>query len=339
MKIYINGRFLTQRPTGVQFYAQEFCKEIESVIDFEILVPKKQEIVNQSLNHKIKKVGNLKGYLWEQISLPNFIKKEPNSILINLCNLAPISLNNQIITIHDLAFIENRKWFSMPFQKVYNFIIPRIVKNSLAIITVSETIKKEIITHFKINETKVNVVYNKVSADLIKAIPCKPNINITSNDFYLMVGSNNPRKNFAFVEEIFFTQLKHKKIVLVGADHSSFNTENSINNDNIVRLKNASVNEIAWLYKNTIALINPSFYEGFGIPNIEAMYFKTPILCSNIPVFKEVCSNYASYFELGNESDFITHLNAISLENNANTNLDFFQNQNRVDQIKKILNL
>lgn len=339
MKIYINGRFLTQRPTGVQFYAQEICKEIESEIDFEILVPKKQEIVNQSLNHKIKKIGNLKGYLWEQISLPNFVKREPNSILINLCNLAPISLNNQIITIHDLAFIKNKDWFSVPFQKVYNFIIPRIIKNSSAIITVSETIKKDIITHFKINEAKVNVVYNKVSADLIKAIPSKPNIKITSNDFYLMVGSNNPRKNFAFVEKIFSSQLKHKKIIIVGADHPSFNAENTINNDNIFRLKNASVNEIAWLYKNTIALINPSFYEGFGIPNIESMYFNTSILCSNIPVFKEVCSNYASYFELGNESGFITQLNTIGSENEANNNLVFFQNQNRVNQIKKILNL
>lgn len=338
MKIYINGRFLTQQPTGVQFFAQEICKEIENDIDFEILVPKNQALINNSFNHKIKKIGSFKGYLWEQINLPNFIKKEPNCILINLCNLAPISISNQIITIHDLAFIENKNWFSLPFQKVYNFIIPRIVKKNKAIITVSETIKNELVNHFKIEETKVSVIYNKLNTKLINSEPKKPSILFEVQEFYLMVGSNNPRKNFAFVEKIFTKQLANKNLIIVGADHSSFNSSESINSKKIIRLKNVTENELAWLYKNTLAVINPSFYEGFGIPNIEAMFFKTPILCSNIPVFKEVCANYADYFELGNEVDFIEKLNSISSYNKENSNLDFFQNQNRINQLKNLLN-
>lgn len=338
MKIYINGRFLTQQPTGVQYFAQELCKEIENDIDFEILVPKNQVLINNTFNHKIKQIGSLKGYLWEQVSLPNFIKNQANCILINLCNLAPVSIRNQIVTIHDLAFIKNKNWFSLPFQKVYNFIIPRIVKKSKAIITVSETIKKELVNHFKIDTNKITVVYNKLNTSLINSTEEKPS-NLTKNEpFYLMVGSNNPRKNFAFVEKIFTNQLTDKKLVIVGADHSSFNTSESINNQNIIRLKNATSNELAWLYKNTMALINPSFYEGFGIPNIEAMYFKVPILCSNIPVFKEVSGDYASYFDLGNESDFITKIDSIKPYNEVVSKLDFFQNQNRINQLKNLLN-
>jgi glycosyltransferase involved in cell wall biosynthesis len=339
MKIYINGRFLTQHPTGVQFFAQEICKEIENEIDFEILVPKNQVLVNNSFNHKVRKIGSFKGYLWEQISLSNFIKNQPNCLLINLCNLAPVAISNQIVTIHDLAFIKNKNWFSLPFQKVYNFIIPRIVKKSKAIITVSETIKNELTNHFKIEDTKVTVLYNKLNTNLITSTEEKPLIPFEAHQFYLMVGSNNPRKNFAFVEQVFTNQLTDKKLVIVGADHSSFNSNESINSNNIVRLKNVTENELAWLYKNTMALINPSFYEGFGIPNIEAMYFKTPILCSNIPVFKEVCNKYAGYFELGNEVDFIEKLNSIPPYNKENSNLDFFQSQNRINQLKKILNL
>jgi glycosyltransferase involved in cell wall biosynthesis len=339
MKIYINGRFLTQHPTGVQFFAQEICKEIENDIDFEILVPKNQILVNKSFNNKVKKIGTFKGYLWEQISLPSFIKKEPNSILINLCNLAPLSISNQIITIHDLAFIKNKDWFSLPFQKVYNYIIPRIVKKSQAIITVSETIKNELLNHFKIEENKVSIIYNKLNTSLINSIPEKPSVQFEAQEFYLMVGSNNPRKNFAFVEQVFTNQLTDKKLVIVGVDHSSFNSNDSVNSKNIVRLRNVTENELAWLYKNTLALINPSFYEGFGIPNIEAMYFKAPILCSNIPVFKEICDNYANYFKLGDTSDFILRLGSLKPYSEANNKLNYFQSQNRIDQLKKLLNL
>lgn len=342
MKLYINGRFLTQQLTGVQVFAQEICKELDKSVDFEILVPKNQFIVNKSLNHKITKIGNLKGYFWEQISLPRFIKKQPYAILLNLCNLAPISLSNQVITIHDLAFIKNKNWFSFAFQKAYHFIIPKIVKNSKHIITVSETVKIELITTFELNPKKLSVIYNKLNQDLITSTPKKPQIPFETKEFYLMVGSNNPRKNFAFVEEIFLNELPNEKLVIVGANHTSFNTsKNTSEKNHLVRLKKTTHQELAWLYKNSKALINPSIYEGFGIPNIEAMYYHLPILCSNIPVFKEVCGSYAIYFELNNKIDFLKNLKKLDLNILVNTqnNVEFFQSQNRVLQLKQLLNL
>ena len=94
------------------------------------------------------------------------------------------------------------------------------------------------------------------------------------------------------------------------------------------------------MYQNTKAVINPSFYEGFGIPNLEAMYFKVPLLCSNIPVFKEISGDYSSYFELGNEKDFIHQLTNIDEHPSEGKNrFSFFQSQNRSEQIKVILGL
>lgn len=341
MKVYINGRFLTQHPTGVQFFAQEICKELDGKIDFEILVPINQPLINHSLNHKVKKIGYLKGYLWEQFSLPNYIRTQPNCLLLNLCNLAPISIQNQVITIHDLAFVKNSNWFSLTFQLAYNFIIPKIIVNSKAIITVSETIKQELINILKVNPEKIHVVFNKVSDNLIKSIPKKPLQSFNTKNYYLMVGSNNSRKNFAFVEEQFSKQLSHENLIILGASHASFkNTNSSIESKNIIRLKHVSNEELAWLYTNCKALINPSFYEGFGIPNIEAMYFNTPVLCSKIDVFEEICGNYAHYFEIGNVSDFIDKITSIELEeSNINNNrFEHFQSQNRAEMIIKILN-
>ena len=334
-QLFINGRFLTQETTGVQVFAEEICKELEGVIDYTLLVPKNQQLINTSLNHKVKKIGNCKGYLWEQFSLPKFLKKQPNALLLNLCNLAPIGINKQIVTIHDLAFLKNKNWFSYKFQKAYNYIVPKIVDSSESIITVSKTVKEEIVTTFKVPNEKITVVYNKVSKNLVEAIPTPPKMKFEK--FYLMVGSNNPRKNFEFVDTIFKQELKNEKLVVVGGSHISFKaTDKTTTTPNISYLNNVSVEELKWLYQNTKGVICPSFYEGFGIPNIEAMCFDVPLLCSDIDVFKEVCGDYALYFKLEDKQDFITKINQLKKTKSGNK-FEFYQSQDRVSLIQKLL--
>ena len=91
-KIYINGRFLTQNITGVQRYAIEIVKALDKYLNynklndeykFEVVCPKN---IKQNLNLKnieIKKIGNLKGHLWEQIELPLYVKNKLNTIYKN----------------------------------------------------------------------------------------------------------------------------------------------------------------------------------------------------------------------------------------------------------------
>ena len=94
--IYINGRFLTQKITGVQRYAIEVTKQLEKQnsdeYKFIILAPKKNIIQNIELkNIQIKKIGKFKGYLWEQLSLPLYILlHNKKAKLLNMCNVAPI---------------------------------------------------------------------------------------------------------------------------------------------------------------------------------------------------------------------------------------------------------
>jgi len=348
MKFFINGRFLTQRISGVQSFAREICRELIKETDLIILVPSNARLYDDEFSAQVKKIGFFNGHLWEQISLPLFLRNQPNATLLNLCNTGPLIVRKQICTIHDLAFLKNPKWFHPVFSMVYTFLIPRLTRKSIGILTVSETIKNELVKEYNIPEKKIAVVGNKVAQSIIDARPIAAfDYRLLPKEYFLMVGSDNPRKNLTFVERIFVEGTIGKKLVIAGGSHRSFNNEKRINYtvDNIIKLDYVDNERLQWLYKNAIALINPSFYEGFGMTNIEAMMFGCQVICSDIPVFREVCQESAFYFKLNNAESLknclIKHMeNKVQVEENKIAGrkiVEKFQNAKRTQAILNML--
>jgi glycosyltransferase involved in cell wall biosynthesis len=346
-RVFVNGRFLTQQISGVQAFARSMCKElINEIPDLVILVPENSAKVNDEFADHVQFSGKLKGHFWEQLYLPKFMKQYPDAILINLCNSGPIRIKNQVATIHDLAFIKNPGWFHLAFSTWYNFMVPKLLKNSKITITVSETIKKEIAAAKLTAANKIIVVGNKVADELLNAQAIAPsNKSIAEKGFFLMVGSTDPRKNFKFIERFFATQTTAHKLVIVGGANKNFSKENQLQSENIIRNGYTSPGELKWLYQHAIAFINPSLYEGFGIPNLEAMAFECHVICSDIPVFREICKNAVFYFDLGNKEALKKCIEQV-LENKILTETKTLegkgifteiQNQNRTSKILKAL--
>ncbi len=345
-QLFINGRFLTQRISGVQSFAREVCRELMAQKPITILVPANAQLIDDEFANCIKRVGLFGGHLWEQLSLPLFMAQQKNAMLLNLCNTGPLMVNQQIVTIHDLAFLKNPSWFHPVFSKVYSFLIPQLAERSQFIITVSETIKQEIEQKFEVDANKIIVVGNKVSAQLLNSKSIEAfDERIQPQNFFLMVGSDNPRKNFLFVEQIFSEEHVDSKLVIVGGSDKSFNNTTHTENKNIIRLHYTDNSTLLWLYKNAKALINPSLYEGFGIPNIEAMAMGCPVICSDIKVFKEVCGNAAFYFSLDKIDELkncIAQLNerselTIEKIHTGKNIFEKYQHENRVAKILKLL--
>lgn len=119
------------------------------------------------------------------------------------------------------------------------------------------------------------------------------------------------------------------KLVLVGkASSESFNC----NNQNIIFTGYLSDDELKVLYKHAFLYVFPSVYEGFGIPIIDAQAFGIPVICSNIPVFKEIAGKGAEFCEL-NILDVVKKIKTI-LEDNYKENLLI---QNGYNNIQKFL--
>jgi glycosyltransferase involved in cell wall biosynthesis len=305
--LYINGKFLFQQKSGVQSFARGILASlVKQNTSFIILIP---PLPCSEFKENTQPVGLFSNLmLWEQFSLPNYISKQKHAILLNLCNSAPLLSKNQFITIHDLAFeVRNVNWFSNSFKLWYRFLIPRICKSAKHIFTVSDFSKTELISQYTIPENKITIIPNGVS-DLIIS-----NHQFIKDKYILLVGSNNPRKNTqAVINNIELISANGLKLVILSSYASVFTQEKRNTHSAIIYLDFLEDEDYYALIKNSQALIYPSFYEGFGIPILESLCLKTPVICSDLNVFKQSFADLPVYCNTFSKKEFNNALTQIS---------------------------
>lgn len=298
MKICINARFLTQHMTGVQRYAVEIClelkrmrgDEIEFVSPCGIIQKKYAEMLNAQI------IGKHKGHVWEQIDLPLYLRKKGNPLLLNLCNTAPLFYRNKIVTVHDVAFMAYPQTYSKSFLYFYKFMIPRIMRTARKVVTVSEFSKKEICKYYHVDKDNVSVVYNAVSESF------RPLHQTERNSYFLAVSSMNYRKNFIYILEAFckYQEQGGKECLYIIGDlkNASFkeiDLSKYTSNPKIQFLGRVSDEDLIRYYSNAVAFVYPSFYEGFGIPPLEAQTCGCPAICAKASCLPEVFGDSVLY--------------------------------------------
>lgn len=313
--IYINGRFLTRPMTGVERYAYMICKTMAAMgQNFIVVCPNIPLQSSYDISGlQIVHFGRGNSHFWEQCVLPFFFIKKKNYLLLNFTGLGPIFIRHKIMTIHDLSFLENPKWFSLPYYLWYKLMTPLAVRTSKHIITVSQFSKNEILRFYPFIKAKnISVAYCDADEKKFHLIHEKPPI---SEKYVLAVSSLDPRKNFDRLIEA-FEKLPEYNLFIVGKRNRVFTREDFSNkeNKNIRFLGRVSDEELLNLYNQAACFIFPSIYEGFGIPPIEAMHCGCPVLAADIPVTREVCGDAALYF------------NPYSVKSIRDTVLQYFQN-------------
>ena len=206
--------------------------------------------------------------------------------------------DKHVITVHDLAILDTPErfssWSKWYFERIY---LPSL-KRCRAIITNSQFTQSRLQALFP-NLAHKSTVTPLAAKDFsqIESIPMKG----LGDEFFLFVGSSDPAKNFNLLLESYQEAegrgLALPKTIVVGA-HNFGAGDNRKSDKNIITLGSVSDRQLKWLYEKCLAFLFPSYYEGFGLPVLEAMSCSAPVICGRVCSLPEVAGGAACYSEL-----------------------------------------
>lgn len=248
--------------------------------------------------------------LWRTSKIKNDLKNDQIQLFHGLSHELPIGIEKTdiktVVTIHDLIFIRYPQFFKTIDRKIYFQKFSRSCKVANRIIAVSQQTKKDIVDFFNIDEKKIDVVYQgcnkvfkeKISLEKKQIITQKYNI---PKQFILYVGTIEERKNLITILKC-LKELPNQKLVIIGdGKHYKQKCLEYINKNKLKKqitfLKNITIEEMASIYQSAEMLIYPSVFEGFGIPIIEALYSKTPVITSKGGCFAEAGGPESIYID------------------------------------------
>ena len=310
-RIYVNGRFLQQPITGIQRYGRELLRVWDELIDsgeidsdqvtIEVLVPRAKVDAPRLRHIKVKQVGRFKGQLWTQLELP---AQSRDGLLFSPDNLQPLLaplLGPSVVTVHDLTFKLFPQAHTTPFRLLYGLLISNGIRNAKALITSTEAERTNIVGHYPSARDRIAVVHLGARPAQLLANQDEKQNNKPTERYILWVGSLISRKNpqGAIDAAVLVNQQMRLPLIVVGSGHRGMQKpEIRIQgNHDVVQFANRvnSSDDVIALYQNAVCLLFPTFYEGFGLPALEAMAYGCPVITSDIPVMREVCGDAALY--------------------------------------------
>lgn len=236
-----------------------------------------------------------------------------------------------VVTIHDVIPLIFPKQYPVSIRGKINYFLQKLaLKSCKFIITDSNISKKDIIKNLKVKEDKIVVIPLAVDSHF-KVLSDTHNLRIKRkyhlpDQFMLFVGDANYVKNLPFLIEGFYRltkslELKNLKLILVGGvflknvediDHPELESLKKVNrlikdyniNNKIIRPGQIEDKELVAFYNLSTLYVQPSLYEGFGLPILQAFACGTPVICSKSGSLPELGGNAAVYFDPNNIDQF-----------------------------------
>jgi len=317
MVIGIDAHSLHSQQCGNEVYTRnliENMSKIDSRNQYYLFITDKKlgrcPAVLQNSNFSISKLRPSNKWLRTPLALGLASLKKKLDILHVQYFAPPVFRGKLVVTIHDICFSPYPYFFSKQELLAFRFVKDGLKKAS-RIIAVSHFTKNELIQKMGISPDRIDVIYNGVSG-IFKPAESKEAIsNIKARygirgDYILYVGRLNARKNLINIIKA-YSLLKNeiiRKYKLVFVGKQSFGKEIIIKTmqdlkmtEDIIITDYVPVQDLPLLYNGAEIFVYPSFYEGFGLPVLEAMACGVPVITSNTSVFPEIAGDAAVMIE------------------------------------------
>ncbi|TXI94555.1 MAG: glycosyltransferase family 1 protein [Chryseobacterium cucumeris] len=319
MKIAFDAKRFFHNTSGLGNYSRDLVRilsEYERENEYLLLNKNKsergKEILERSNVHFIE---TSKGNLSRQLKMGKDAQRQGADIFHGLSGELPLKWDpkpiKKVVTIHDLIFVRYPQYYSFFDRKIHFWKFKKAADTADKIIAISEQTKKDIIQYLKVPETKIEVIYQgchhafkeQQSPELMKAVKEKFKL---PERFVLNVGTIEDRKNLLnVVKAINGTEIP---LVVVGRKTGYYKKIERFLKRNkmekqVLFLEGVSMDELACLYKLADIFVYPSFFEGFGIPVIEALFSKTVVVTSNTSCLPEAGGKDSVYVNPENDLD------------------------------------
>ncbi|MEG1667239.1 glycosyltransferase family 4 protein [Chryseobacterium sp.] len=319
MKIAFDAKRFFHNTSGLGNYSRDLVRILSKYYpenQYLLLNKNKSERGSEILeNSNVTFVETSKGTMSRQFKMGKDAQKENADIFHGLSGELPLKWDKKpikkIVTIHDLIFVRYPQYYSFFDRKIHLWKFKKAANTADKIIAISEQTKRDIIQYLKVPESKIKVIYQgchkafkeQQSEELIQQTKQKFNL---PERFILNVGTIEDRKNLLnIVKAIKDTEIP---LVVVGRKTkyyqkiASFIQKNKMEKQ-VHFLEGVSMDELAVIYKLADIFVYPSFFEGFGIPVIEALFSKTVTITSNTSCLPEAGGPDSVYIDPENYLD------------------------------------
>lgn len=232
-------------------------------------------------------------YYWFEHRLVSAANKYSLDVFYSADNFLSLKLKvPTALVVHDLAYMHYPQHIPWLARSYYRIFMPKFIKKASHVITVSEYVKSDVIQSSKIEADRVSVIYNALPERTQMANELVDRI---KGPYFVFVGSVNQRKNIKKAL-LAFEKVRgssNLRFVLIGKKYNLDSDTEKIfdrllKNGSLIHLKGIKDDELMSILANAKAMVYVSFFEGFGIPLLEAMAAGIPIITSNVTSMPEV---------------------------------------------------
>lgn len=272
--------------------------------------------------HTITPKGVMRGSAWRTYGLVGDMKRDGIELFHGLSNEMPTGLFHSgiasVVTIHDVAFRTFPDMYHWHDRKIYDMKWQYACNHADRIVAISECTKRDVLEFYNIPEHKVDVVYQPVNPMFYQSMPSEK-----VDPYMLYVGSINSRKNLLGIVkamELLPKDLQMPLVIVGGGGSYKQQVKQYIAARHMEHLfiwpEMVDNTELHRLYTNAQLFIYPSFYEGFGLPVVEAQLSGCPVVTSNVSSLPEAGGPYAQLADPSSAEDICDKMTALLTDSN-----------------------
>ncbi len=340
MKIGFDAKRAVQNNTGLGNYSRylvEILSEYYPDNQYLLFAPKKKENPRLQTINSRKNISfiypsgiyKLFSSFWRTTGIKRDLKKHSLDIFHGLSGELPAGIKKtgikSIVTVHDLIFLHYPEYYKPLDRKIYTQKFRYACENADRIIAISECTKRDIISFFHIPEEKISVIYQG----------CHPNFKIDATDtqkqeilqkyslpsrYILYLGSIESRKNLLLAVKALQEIEPDIHLVAIGKktpyqDEVEQYAEKMGLSGRLHILNQVPFADLPACYQSASVFVYPSFFEGFGIPILEALHSKIPVVATTGSCLEEAGGPSSAYVDPTDSKTMAVKINQILSDN------------------------